>query len=49
MKGNNITELIKENNIEWVQLHFTDIIGRLRVLHMPADRFLDGKSKGSWF
>ena len=40
-----IKQLIRENNIDWVQLHFTDIIGRLRVLHMPSDRFLDGNSK----
>ena len=40
-----VKQIIKENNIEWIQLHFTDIIGRLRVLHMPSDRFLDGKSK----
>lgn len=41
----NLTKLIKENNTKWIQLHFTDIIGRLRVLHMPSDRFFDGKSK----
>jgi len=40
-----VKQLIKENNIDWVQLHFTDIIGRLRVLHMPADRFLGDKAK----
>ena len=40
-----VKQLIKENKIDWIQLHFTDIIGRLRVLHMPADIFLDGKSK----
>ena len=45
MSNTDIGKLIKENNIKWIQLHFTDIIGRLRVLHMPSDRFLDGKSK----
>jgi len=38
-------QLIQENNIDWIQLHFTDLIGRLRVLHMPSDRFLEGDSQ----
>jgi glutamine synthetase len=29
-----------ENNIRWIQLHFTDILGRLRVIHIPVDQFL---------
>jgi glutamine synthetase len=41
----NVKQLIRENKTDWIQLHFTDIIGRLRVLHMPSDRFLDGKAK----
>ncbi len=32
---------IKENNVKWIQLHFTDLIGRLRSLHLPVDTFLD--------
>ncbi|MEM4257592.1 MAG: type I glutamate--ammonia ligase [Candidatus Thermoplasmatota archaeon] len=31
---------IKQHNIQWIQLHFTDLIGRLRVLHIPVERFL---------
>ena len=45
MKKDTIEQIIKGKKIKWVQLHFTDIIGRLRVLHMPSDRFLNGKSK----
>ena len=37
----NIIQAINEKNIKWVQLHFTDVIGRLRVLHIPANRFLN--------
>ena len=40
-----VKQLIRENNIDWVQLHFTDLIGRLRVLHMPSDIFLEGNFK----
>jgi len=40
-----VKQLIRENNIDWVQLHFTDLIGRLRVLHMPSERFLEDNSK----
>jgi glutamine synthetase len=41
MDDNNIKELISENRIKWIQLHFTDLIGRLRSLHIPTDTFLD--------
>ena len=37
----NIKKKIKENNIKWIQLHFTDIIGRLRVLHLPVSNFFE--------
>ncbi len=33
-------EQIKQHNIRWIQLQFTDLIGRLRVLHIPVERFL---------
>ncbi len=36
-----INDHIEKNNIKWVQLHFTDLIGRLRTLHMPSDVFID--------
>lgn len=41
MSRNNIAEIINNRNIKWIQIHFTDVIGRLRVLHVPAKRFLD--------
>ncbi len=43
-----ITEEIKKHKINWIQIHFTDIAGRLRVVHVPADRFVkeDLFSKG---
>jgi len=44
MSTDSVKQFIQENNIEWVQLHFTDLIGRLRVLHMPSSRFLEGKT-----
>jgi len=43
MPNNDLKQLIKENKIDWIQLHFTDVIGRLRVLHMPSSRFLEDK------
>jgi len=36
-----IIQTINEKNIKWIQLHFTDVIGRLRVLHIPANRFIN--------
>ena len=40
MKVSEMSQLIENNNVEWVQIHFTDLIGRLRVLHYAADTFL---------
>ena len=36
-----IRQIIEEKNIEWIQTHFTDLFGRLRVLHIPSERFLN--------
>ena len=43
-----IKELVDKKHIKWIQLHFTDIMGGLRALHIPANRFLedDVSSKG---
>lgn len=43
-----IKELIDKKQIKWIQVHFTDLLGGLRVIHIPADRFLtdDVLSKG---
>jgi glutamine synthetase len=43
-----IKEIIAKKQIKWIQVHFTDLIGGLRVFHMPAERFLqdDILSKG---
>ena len=40
MSKDNLKNLVEKNNIKWIQLHFTDLIGRLRSLDMPADNFL---------
>ncbi len=37
-----VKQKIEDSNIKWIQLHFTDLIGRLRSLHLPVDTFLDG-------
>ncbi len=46
-----IKEIIVSKQIKWIQIHFTDLIGGLRVLHTPASRFLkdDLISKGTNF
>ncbi len=41
MTNSVIKKKIKDNNIKWIQLHFTDLIGRLRTLHMPSSVFID--------
>jgi glutamine synthetase len=46
-----IRQLVEKNNINWIQTHFTDLFGRLRVLHIPSDRFFndDILNNGSGF
>jgi len=41
MNKKDIQELVNKKDIKWIQIHFTDIIGGLRVLHIPSKRFLD--------
>ena len=41
LSQDSIRHLIQENNIKWIQTHFTDLFGRLRVLHIPSDRFIE--------
>jgi glutamine synthetase len=41
MAQRNLEKLIKENDIQWIQLHFTDLIGRLRAVHIPSERFIE--------
>ena len=51
MNKNKITEIIESKKIKWIQIHFTDLLGGLRVLHTPSNRFLkdDLISKGTNF
>ena len=35
-----IKKQVETKKIRWIQLHFTDLMGGLRVVHIPADRFL---------
>jgi len=48
MNKDEIKKLIETKPIKWIQVHFTDIQGGLRCLHIPADRFFkdDVISKG---
>lgn len=41
MNNDEIRQIIHENEIRWIQIHFTDLFGKSRVLHIPANRFLD--------
>jgi len=51
MNKNKIEKIIVSKKIKWIQIHFTDLLGGLRVLHTPANRFLkdDLLSKGTNF
>lgn len=40
MQLSTISNNIKEHDIKWIQVHFTDLLGGLRTIHLPSDRFL---------
>jgi glutamine synthetase len=40
MNKDQLTKAIKDHNITWIQLHFTDLFGGLRVVHIPANQFI---------
>jgi glutamine synthetase len=40
MTNSDIVEIINKHQINWVQLHFTDLLGGLRAVHYPADQFI---------
>ena len=37
-------KVLKENEIRWVQIQFTDIDGRLKAMSSPADDYLSGRA-----
>lgn len=41
MNNDEIKQIIHENKIRWIQIHLTDLFGKSRVLHIPANRFLE--------
>ncbi len=51
MNHQEIKREIEANHIRWIQVHFTDLMGGLRVFHVPAMRFLkeDVLNNGSRF
>jgi glutamine synthetase len=46
-----IRKEIQAHHVRWIQVHFTDLMGGLRVFHIPTDRFFkdDILHKGSRF
>ncbi|MBU0498427.1 MAG: glutamine synthetase family protein [Candidatus Thermoplasmatota archaeon] len=42
MDSSELAEVVKKNDIQWIQVHFTDLIGRLRVLYVQVNQFLEG-------
>ena len=40
MNTQEIKKLIQTRNIKLIQIHFPDLMGKLRVFHVPAQRFL---------
>ncbi|MBN1280758.1 MAG: glutamine synthetase [Candidatus Thermoplasmatota archaeon] len=51
MNQQTIKKIIDTHHIKWIQIHFTDLMGSLRVFHVPVDRFLKDRllTKGSRF
>jgi glutamine synthetase len=51
MNQQQIKKEIEAHKVRWIQIHFTDLMGGLRVFHVPAERFLKDEllMKGSRF
>jgi len=51
MNKQQIQKVIEAKKIRWIQIHFTDLMGGLRVFHVPSDRFLKDEllKKGTRF
>ena len=51
MSTQQIKKEIDAHHIRWIQIHFTDLLGGLRVFHVPSNRFIeeDILHKGSRF
>ncbi|MBN1861805.1 MAG: glutamine synthetase [Candidatus Thermoplasmatota archaeon] len=51
MSNQHIKKEIESRHIRWIQVHFTDLMGGLRVFHFPASRFIEDDilTKGSRF
>ncbi|MBD3227289.1 MAG: type I glutamate--ammonia ligase [Candidatus Lokiarchaeota archaeon] len=49
MNKQKIKKIIAENNIEWLQIHFTDILGGIRAVHFPSSQFESLCEKGFRF
>ncbi len=41
MSTSDISRIVKQKKIQWIQAHVVDLFGRLRVLHFPVKRFLE--------
>jgi glutamine synthetase len=41
MNKKELTTIINDHNITWIQLQFTDLFGGLRVFHIPANQFIE--------
>lgn len=41
MNVKSVQEAIRKHNIRWIQLQFADLLGRMRVVHIRSETFLD--------
>lgn len=49
MSSNEILERVKQEEIKFVSLQFTDVTGAVKSLDIPAGRLADALSEGIWF
>jgi len=40
MNQEEIKQVVEQEDIHWIQVHFTDLFGRLKVLHISTDYFI---------
>ncbi len=49
MSAEALYQLVQDGDINWIQVHITDLYGGLRVVHFPAKRFLESDILSSGF
>jgi len=49
MDGKDLLKRVKEDNVKFLSLQFTDVLGAVKSVDMPIHRLEDVLNDGAWF